>query len=86
MGIKKGFKKAKAGAARVKKSLDDVLVDSVSLQKLRQQIALKKMRFEKESELATELALQILERAKSIRQKLQRKSKTKKSKKSVAKE
>lgn len=74
MKIRKGLKKAKAGAAKVKQTLDDVLIESMSLTKLRQQLALQKKKFEKKEELATELALQILDRAKSIRKKLQRKS------------
>lgn len=76
-------KTAQAKAAKVKKTLDDVLIENDHLKKVREQIRQKRKLIEKEGELATNLALQVLDRAKKMRQKLERKSRRATSKKTV---
>lgn len=77
-------KTAQVKAAQVKKTLDEVLVENDHLKNVRKQILEKKSRIEKEGELATQLALQVLDRAKKVRQKLERKAR--RSARSAAKE
>ena len=71
---KRRVKTAQVKAAQVKKTLDEVLVENDHLKNVRKQILEKKNRIEKEGELATQLALQVLDRAKKMRQKLERKA------------
>lgn len=70
-------KSAQVKAAQVRKTLDEVLIENDHLKKVRQQLLQKKKLIEKESELATQLALQVLDRAKQMRLKLERKSRRK---------
>ncbi len=67
-------KTARVKAAQVRRSLDEVLIENDHLKKVYRQILQKKHLVGKESELATQLALQVLERAKKIRQKLERRA------------
>ena len=62
--------KARARALVVKDVIDEKLLNSEGFQTLRNQVLEKTKKFEKETQLATNLALQILDRAKTIRQKL----------------
>ena len=67
---RKNVRRAKVRVAKVKRSLDEKLLESAKLQEVNKVLKDKLHKIEKDKEFATALAFQVLERAKDIRNKL----------------